>query len=169
MFTIDGIEWRYPCAITREAEIKPSEISGMLLDRTYFNDVIGTFMQYTVGIAVPTNRRDDYDTIYEKLTDPVDGHVMTLPYNQGTLTITARVENVQDEYVRLSKNGQYWRGLEFTAIANHPSKQMSLGDVLARGRSPLPDLAEVEIGAVYTYTSTGWVITVYQDGDQIYY
>ena len=46
MFSVDGVQWDVPCRIVRTAEIAASEISGMLLDRTYFNDVLGTWMRY---------------------------------------------------------------------------------------------------------------------------
>ena len=37
-FSIDGLEWQYPCQITREAKLTASDISGMMLDKSYFND-----------------------------------------------------------------------------------------------------------------------------------
>lgn len=169
MFTIDGLTWPYPCKIEREAEVKPSDVSGLLLDRSYFNDVLGTYMSYTISIAIPLNDRDAYSDIYDTLTDPVDGHVFVLPYDQGELTITGRVESVSDKYVRLPDGGRYWEGTTFTMIANHPSKQYTLGEALARGRAPLPDIAAVQYGDVYTYTSTGWVKTIYTDADTVYY
>jgi hypothetical protein len=38
MFVLDGMSWDIPCDIERIAEMKASEISGMLLDKSYFND-----------------------------------------------------------------------------------------------------------------------------------
>jgi hypothetical protein len=167
VFTIDGIQWPYPCAIERVAELTASEISGMLLDRSYFNDVLGTYLQYTVTIAVPLNNRDIYSTIYEMLTAPVDGHTFTLPYNQGTLTLTGRITNVSDVYVRLPENGQYWKGTRFTVIGNHPSKQMSLGEMIVRGRAPMPEVASVDIGDLYVYTANGWQPAEYDNADNM--
>ena len=169
MFTIDGVQWPYPCDITRVAELKPSEISGMMLDRSYFNDVLGTFMQYTVKISIPLNDRDRYSTIYEMLTNPVDGHTFILPYNQGNLTITGRINSVSDVFVRLPNGGKYWKGIQFVVTANHPSKEYSLSQVLARGRSPLPELASVSIGDIYEYTNAGWVEADFEDADSTYY
>ena len=63
-WSIDGNAWNYPCTIQRVAEVTPSDISGMLLDKQYFNDVLGTWMKYTVTIAVPKDREEDYTTIY---------------------------------------------------------------------------------------------------------
>lgn len=169
MFSVDGLTWPYPCSIERVAEISPSEISGLMLDKSYFNDVLGTYLRYTVAVAVPVEGRDAYGDLYEALTDPVDGHRFTLPYDQGTLTLTGRVEQVSDIFVRLPGGGQYWKGTRFTVAANHPAKQRSLGEVLARGRSPLPELAAVQRGDMYTYTATGWVKTVFTDADAVYY
>jgi len=170
MITIDGVLWEIPCKITREAEIRPSEISGLLLDKSYFNDVIGTYMTYTISIAVPLNMRDQYAAIYEILTNPVDGHTFILPYNGSTATITGRVENVQDEYVRLAGGGAYWRGTQFTVIANHPTKYYSLSEALTRGRAPLPEVSVPHDGDTWHYTDGAWVYgSGYDDADEIYY
>lgn len=172
MFSVDGLEWDIPCSITRTAELKASQISGILLNRAYFNDVLGTYMQYDIAIAVPFNMRPAYTAIYEKLTEPVDGHEFILPYNQTTLQITARVTNVKDVYVRLAGGGTYWKGIQFTVIANHPTKSMSLSGAISRGMTPLPNDIEAQDGDTYTYNATSgeWEKTSgYQDADNIAY
>lgn len=158
MFTIDGISWPYPCKITRTAEVTASEISGLLLDKSYMNDVIGTYMSYEVTIAVPKDRGSQYATIYESLTDPVDGHAFILPYNSGTISITGRVVSVSDNYVRMPGGAIAWKGTTFTVIANHPSKSESLGTVITRGRTPFPTSASVTVGSTWQYTANGWVL-----------
>lgn len=157
MFSVDGIMWSVPCSIQRVSEITPSEISGMMLDGSYFNDVLGTYLSYTVSLAVPLNMRDDYNQIYEVLTNPVDGHAFVLPYNSGTISITGRVGNVSDVYVRMANGGIYWKGIQFEVTSNAPSKELSLSEVITRGRAPLPDVSGVQVGDTYTYTASGWV------------
>ncbi len=139
MFTIDGVTWAYPCDINREAQIQASDISGLLLDGSFFNDVIGTYMVYGVKISVPFGKESDYAGIYGLLTEPVDGHSFIMPYNGTTITITGRVDAVKDKYYR-DGDGQYWQNVEFNITANHPSRTMSLGDVISRGMSPLPEI-----------------------------
>lgn len=156
MFSIDGSQWPYPCSIQRESEVTPSEISGMLLDKTYFNDVIGTYMKYTVAVVVPPSDMAAYNTLYEALTDPVDGHVFILPYNNSTVTVTGRVESVGDTYVRLPDNGKYWRGLRFTVVANHPSKVMTAQQVQQRGRAAAPSVQQAAAGDTYVSSGSGW-------------
>ena len=167
MFSIDGITWNVKCKIERTSKITASEISGLMLDRSYFNDITGTYMQYEISIAVPFGREEDYDEIYEQLTKPVDGHVFQLPYNQGTITVTGRVESVSDVMYYRQNNKKYWAETRFTVIANHPSKYEDLGTVIARGRAPLPEASEVEQGATYTYEGSGWVPVT--DADEVYW
>ena len=167
MFYIDGIECDVICEIERVTEVRSSEISGTMLDGSYFNDVVGSFLQYNVTIKVPLNQMDKYATIYELLTEPVDGHQFILPYNQGTIEITARVENVSDKYSRLPGGRKYWRDTSFSIIANHPSKQISLGEAISRGRTPLPEITDPEEGDTYTYHNGAWVVV--PNADEMYF
>ena len=169
MIIIDGFEWNVPCDIERVAEVTPSEISGLMLDKTYFNDVIGTFLRYDVTLAVPTTMKDEYDSLYETLTDPVDAHSFVMPYGRSTVQITARVENVQDVLVYSTTRKQYWKGVKFSAIANHPTKKMELEEVLSVGVSPFPEAAEFPIGTIYEVTENGWEEVDYPDLDRVYY
>ena len=170
MIIIDGVAWSVPCDIVRTAEIKPSQISGLMLDKSWFNDVIGTYMSYTVSLAVPVTLRDLYAQIYELLTDPVDGHTFVLPYNGSTVTITGRVQNVKDALVRFPGDINHWKGVSFTIIANHPTKAYSLSEAITRGRKPLPEVSMPQEGDAWHYTDGAWVYgSGYDDGDAIYY
>ena len=157
MFTVDGMQWDMPCDIERTAEMTPSEISGMLLNKQYFNDVIGTYLRYSVTIVVPKGREDQYTRLYEILTDPVDAHSFVMPYNRGNITITGRVENVSDIYKRLMGGGRIWRGVRFEVISNTPTKTHSLGEVVTRGLAPMPDIGGAQIGILYQFDGTSWV------------
>lgn len=117
MITIDGVEWDFPCDIERESEITASELSGMLLNRNYFNDPIATYIRYTVTMAIPVTKMNEYAELYEILSDPVAGHTFTMPYNTGTKTFNGRVEVVSDNYYK-----GIWRGTQFTVISNEPIK-----------------------------------------------
>lgn len=170
MFIVDSTTWEYPCDISRAAEVRASDVSGMMLDGSYYNDVLGTFMEYTVKIAVPLNRRDQYSALYELLTDPVEGHTFVLPYNQGTVEITGRVENVSDVYVRLPNGALTWRGIQFTVLANSPTKALTNAQVYQRGRLMLPEMAAHNEGDTWVWSEGKWELSVsYRNADEIYY
>lgn len=168
-FTVDGVSFMGLCEISRISTIKASDISGLLLDKTYFNDVIGTFLQYDITLALPVYDRDAYDELYELLTLPVDGHAFSMDYGQTQIQITGRIENVKDAYVRTRSGDGYWDGLQFSVIANHPSKTMDLDEVIATGLTPLPPVPEPTVGDLYEYTQSGWSQRYYEDGDEEYY
>lgn len=121
-FTIDNVEYKMPCSISRKAAVKSSGNSGGLLDGTYYNDVLGTYMEYDITVAVPTGMEDTYSQLYEMLTDPVPEHIVTMPYNQTTITFTARVETVSDKLYREEGTTRIWRSTSFTVTASEPQK-----------------------------------------------
>ena len=170
MFSVDGIEWPYPCTVERAAELKLSDISGLLMDGTIFNDVLGTYMQYRLKLAIPLTDMDAGNAIYEKLTEPVEGHTFIFPYNGSTIAVTGLVQGaVSDVWVRLANGQNYWKGLAFTVAANGPTKSMSLSEVVTRGRAPLPDAASPAVGDTYVWDGSEWTVTTYPDADNIAY
>ena len=172
MFSIDNTIIRLPAKIVRSAQMTPSEISGMMLDKSYFNDVIGTYMSYTVAVVVPLGKEGLYDILYEILTDPVDAHSFVFPYNQTSINITGRVENVTDELYKEIGGKNIWRKTQFTVIANHPSKAYTLSEMINRGLTPIPNVSEPEADAVYEYDpEQGWIEldAPYPDVDEVAY
>lgn len=157
MFSVDGIQWTIPCDITRSIRIQDSDISGQLLNGQYFHDVEGTYYDYEVKLTPNPHQMGKYYSLFEILSQPVEGHEFVLPYNGGTVQVTAKVEAPKDIWVRLPNGGVYWKGLQFKATANGPTRTLTLQQAINRGLTPLPDVAEPAIGDTYTYTADGWV------------
>lgn len=140
-FTIDGMDWDFPCTVERTAEITASDISGLLLDKTYFNDVLATYMKYDLHIEVPFGKEDEYSLLYDKfLIAPVGSHSFLLPYQGGIIEVVGRIEEVSDVYVRHTttvpveqegggisyekKESIHWKGIQFSVTGNHPTKKV---------------------------------------------
>ena len=170
MFSIDGVEYRVICRIERRAEIRESDLSGLLMNGHYFRDVLGTYYSYEIRLEMPLKNKGRYASLIEQLTEPVDGHLFTLPYNTGTIQITGKVEEPEDVWVKLPSGYTYWDGLRFTISPNGPSKTESLAATVARGMTPLPDVYDAQIGDTYTYTANGWeLVQSYADADSTAY
>ena len=172
IWSIDGLEWTIPCQIERTSEITPSEISGMLLDKSYFNDIVATYLSYDVAIAVPFTMLGEYENLYDIITEPVESHVFVLPYGQADIEIVGRVTSVSDQYVYMDKNKNYWKGFRFTVQSNYPTKEKVLEDVLEHGMSPMPSTIGIEDGAAFIWDAEEgvWhVSTDYRDVDEVYY
>lgn len=170
MITIDGTRYDARCDIERKAEIKASELSGLMLNLDYFNDVQGTYMSYGVALTYPLRDKNKYAALFEILTEPVDGHQFAIPYNNSNITITARVSDVSDRLIEPRGGAPYWRELRFTITANHPSRAVSLGQAIQRGRAPTPDVIQPPAGTTYTWVNGRWETSAsYADADLIAY
>lgn len=157
MFTIDGVEYRVKCVATRGAEVRESDISGLLLNGQIFRDVLGTYFTYSIELEMPLKNKGRYAALIEQLTEPVDGHLFVLPYNTETLELTGKATDIEDVWKQLPSGYTYWDGLRFAIEPNGPTKTLSLGQTIQRGLTPLPDVTTPEIGDTYTYTADGWV------------
>ena len=170
MFTIDGVQYNVECSIERTAEIKTSDISGMMLDGHIFNDVLGTYYSYEVRLTMPLRNKGRYGNLIEQLTEPVEGHTFVLPYNNDTLRLTGIVEAPEDVWKKLPSGYTYWDGLRFTINANGPTKALTLAEAISRGLTPLPDVYDPQIGDTYLFTVDGWeAASSYPDADTTAY
>ena len=168
MFTIDGVEYNVKCSIERTVEIRESSISGQLMDGQIFRDVMGTYYSYEIRLEMPLKNRDRYAALIELLTEPVDGHAFVLPYNNGTLQLTGKPDGIEDVWEKLPSGYTYWSGLRFTIEPNGPTKANTLGEAIARGLTPLPDVAEPSQGDSYTWDGEEWQVSVvYQNADNM--
>ena len=56
--TVDGITYDIACSIKRTAKVTDSEVSGMLMNKAFHRDVIATYLQYDVAMAVPVGSEE---------------------------------------------------------------------------------------------------------------
>lgn len=167
---IDGASYSgLAISVSRSAQMRQSDISGYMMDKSYFADVLGTYLSYDVKVAVPVSREYLYTELFEKVTDPVGSHSFTLPYNQGIVNITGRVEGISDAYFRAEGSTKIWRSISFTIVSNYPTKTLSLGEVLEIGMQSPPDAANPEEGDIWMFTNGEWVHTDFTDGDEVYW
>lgn len=169
MLNIDGVSFDLKLEVTRTARMLSSEISGRMMDATWFNDVYGTYYDYDFVLRYPLKDQAKYAALYEMLTVPVAGHAFVFPYNNLMLEVTARIEEVPDEYVEKDDRRTWWRALGFTAKANTPTKEVDLGAVISNGLPATPEGMPAQEGDTYRYTGGAWVPVSYVNGDEIYW
>lgn len=128
MFTqliMDNAEYNFACSVKRRAVIVSSDNSGILLDGSYYNDVMGTYMEYDVSLAIPAGQEDAYVAFYEAITNPIPYHDFVLPYNNEMTLVRGRVANISDTYMQKNALGKVtWRNITFTvaeSIAHKPA------------------------------------------------
>ena len=127
MIGIDGTFYNFPCDISRKVRITSSDVSGMLMDRTEYNDALATYIDYTLKVAIPIDKMNEYTTFFEQLASPVDNHTFYMPYNQTYLNFKGKIDSLSDVYFRKVNGVQIWRGVTINIKALEPSKKAERG------------------------------------------
>ena len=110
--------------LKRKAEVRDTELTGMMLDGNLHRDILGTYFTYALDIVIAPGSviapggMSAYDTLYEAMTTASASHTITVPYNQTTVTLTAYIQTVEDELYQDSASGATWHRLhvEFTSV-----------------------------------------------------
>ena len=124
VFYIDGHAYDIGVVapIQRVATLKPDVLtSGEMLDYSVRTDVVGTFYTYSMAIE-PKGNRIDYDALYEDLTAPASHRAFDVPYGQGRLEFTGRIDTVMDTLTRYINGVATWRGMTVTFIPDQPQR-----------------------------------------------
>lgn len=123
---VDGVHYSVHvnyASLQRDFELIEGENSGRMLTGRQTRDLIGTNYNYTLKIQPNPKNREDYDALYEVLSAPVESHVVSLPYGQGSITFEAMVESGSDTFMGTMGGKQRWQGLSVTFRCIEPYRQ----------------------------------------------
>lgn len=107
--------------VTRKASLMQESL-GATLDGTKHYNVYGTYYDYEVQFATQHMNVEDYDTLYDLVTSPVESHVVTLPYGQTTITFNAHTKIGNDSLVKNFSTLKKWGGFTVTFEALEPQR-----------------------------------------------
>lgn len=124
LFMVDGLAFRAGVtSISRQAEVRDGRNGGTSLSGRAVRDLVGTYYHYTMGLSTLDMDSGEYDALYELLTAPVESHIVTVPYGQGTLTYEAFISSVSDTLELAEPGGQnIWGGLTVAFTAMEPKR-----------------------------------------------
>lgn len=109
--------------ITRKVT-QSAESLGTTLDGKKHYDVKGTYYDYDVTFNTRALNVEEYDRLYEIITDPVEAHTVTLPYGQSTITFLARTKAGNDTLIFNYSNMKKWGGFTVTFESLEPQKEV---------------------------------------------
>lgn len=120
--TIDGDTFDVGIIKVTRKPRKETLTLGTTLDGTIHRAGVGTYFDYEVEIATKRCNVDEYDRLYEVLTDPVAEHSVTLPYGQETITIKADIDISDDSVISDYNTFRRWSSLKITFQSLEMSK-----------------------------------------------
>ena len=111
MITIDGktykVEW-VADSFKRKAEILNGENSGRLQGTgAMFLEYVGTFFNFSGQIVKNTACSDEeWNEFYEVLSNPINNHIVTVPFGNDTMTTEIYISRVEQALRRKTRDGK---------------------------------------------------------------
>lgn len=117
---IDGMYFDVPLvSVKREAKVldkfaEREEESGDML-----RELLGVYLNYTMNFGT-IDDDDLYERLFDKLTEPVAFHDVTLPSTKKSYTLKCYVSSVSDEMEKIMDDTVKFKGLTCKYIAKAP-------------------------------------------------
>ena len=122
LFSIDGEEFNIPLvSLKRESSVLDkyaTRTEGGDLQR----EIIGVYYNYTLTFPNLNLDREEYDRLWQKITEPVEFHDFVVPSSDGTFSFTGYITTSGDELKRSRDGKHYWGGLSIKFIAKAPAR-----------------------------------------------
>ena len=121
MLYIDGIGYKIDVLSVK----RTADFLDKYAERTENGDLerelIGVYFNYKLQLG-PGIDRTEYARLWDKLTEPVEFHEVTVPDEDGDYTFTAYFSNVADELLRKVAEKNNWKNLTVNFIAKKPAR-----------------------------------------------
>ncbi len=127
VFSVDGV--KYPgvfvkSPIHRSFNVLDGENAGRTMDGRMQRDIIGTYYTYRLEFDASLSDPEEYDALFEALSAPMDSHIISVPYGQGSLTFEAYVANGEDDLSRIYRDeSKKWDNLTVNFVAMEPQRR----------------------------------------------
>lgn len=124
MLIIDGAKFDIPIvSLKRTAEFL-DKYAKRTEDGNLQRKLIGVYFNYQLKLARSTTvGQAVYQKLWDKLTEPVEFHTVTVPDAGGNYTFTAYFANVGDELLTQQASKNYWRNLTVNFTAKAPARK----------------------------------------------
>lgn len=122
MIKIDGVTYNIPVVSLQ----RKGEFLDKYANRTESGDLerelIGVYFNYQLKFGFTTDYQE-YARLWDKLTEPVEFHQVTVPVGAGEYTFQAYFSNVGDELIRQHNGIAYYGGLTVNYTAKAPARR----------------------------------------------
>lgn len=86
-------------------------------------ELIGVYYNYTLTVGSSTAFGEtDYDDFWDKMTEPVEFHEISIPTRSGNYVFTAYISSVSDEYEKILNNKAEFKGFTCKFTAKKPAR-----------------------------------------------
>lgn len=122
--SVDGIYFDIPMvSLKRNADFL-DKYAERTEDGILNRELIGVYYNYTLSVGSSTAFGDtDYDTFWDKMTEPVEYHNISIPTRTGTYDFVAYISSVSDEYEKILEDDAEFKGFTCKFTAQAPARR----------------------------------------------
>lgn len=120
---VDGIHFDIPMvSLKRNADFL-DKYAERTEDGELHRELIGVYYNYTLTVGTSSAfGNTDYDMFWEKITEPVEFHEISVPTKDGYYTFIGYISSVSDEYSKILDNGAEFKGFTCKLTAKSPTR-----------------------------------------------
>lgn len=121
--SIDGIYYDLPLVSIKRTADFLDKFAERTEDGILNRELIGVYYNYTMTVGTSSSfPNNDYNAFWDKITEPVEFHEITLPDGKGKYTFTAYVSSVSDEFEKVLESGAEFKSFTCKFTARAPAR-----------------------------------------------
>lgn len=122
--SVDGTYFDIPMVSLKRSADFLDKAAERTEDGEAYRELIGVFYNFTLTVGSSDHFGDtDYDAFWDKMTEPVEFHEISLPTNGGSYRFTAYISSVSDEYQKILTNDVVFKGFTCRFTAKRPARR----------------------------------------------
>lgn len=120
-FVMDGVEYNvHVTKLTRKFSVLDTDQTTRTQGGRMYRDIIGTFYNYSMTVSSDIAEPEAMDAFWDAVSQPVESHVCTFPYNQGTLSQEMYITSGEQPVDEITDTATYWGPITLNYIAMAP-------------------------------------------------
>lgn len=122
--SIDGIYFDVPLVSLKRSADVLDKYAERTEDGVLHREIIGVYYNYTLNVGTSDAfGQTSYDALWNKLTEPVEFHEISLPTSNGTYTFQGYISSVSDEYMKIYEDDASFKNLTCKFTAKAPARR----------------------------------------------
>ena len=118
---IDGIDYNIPLVSVKRTADFLDKYAERTEDGDLKREILGVYFNYQLSIGT-INDEEEYEKVYDKLTEPVEYHDFELPTTRGTYQFRGYISSVSDEIEKIFSDTARFKGLSCKFTAKKPAR-----------------------------------------------
>ena len=121
--SVDGTYFDIPMVSLKRTADFLDKSAERTEDGILHRELIGVYFNYTLTVGSSDSfGNTDYNAFWDKMTEPVEFHEISLPDGNGTYSFTGYVSSVSDEYKKILSDSAVFTGFTCKLTAKAPAR-----------------------------------------------